>query len=724
MIIRLAAISIMLLLSGSAMTAGQSGNDLYQQGLARETAGDIKSAIQIFERIVREFSADRTLTARALLQLGKWTELLGQDQARKYYERVISEFTDQKGATADARARLEVLAKRTTTSAAPTAATVGARPLARVDRANDLQAISADGMKATFITYDGGMNLAVYDFASRQTKALTHLDWASGYVEYGIWSPDRQRVAHAQGEAALGSVLELRSTTLDGNSRVLFRNEAAPGRSVVPADWLPDGRSILVVLGRADGTFAVGFVPAAGGPFTPLRSLQWKSGKPDVPKASPDGRLVALADGGPGMRDIHVLSVDGRTSERLTDHPADDSQPRWSPDGRYVAFISTRNGSPALWAVAVKDGKPVDEPFRVKDGMQDASLISWTTLGLAYNQRQRTDDIFTVDVDRSTWQPIGAPRQLAYSRTGRSIGPVWSPDGRALAFVSSSPGDPDRRYVVVMPEGGGEPREFLIPAKKYAYLQEPYDLRWFGDGSGLGFSTTGRGDPELFRLTLATGHWDVRPLPIKTWTRIEWNADGSRYFYARQGFTGELPVILERDIKSESERVVFRGTNNANNNGAIRGLRFGPDRRSLAFTTTSAENNQSTTSLLVVDTASGEARRITEEKSGLTFESSVVLGVPAWSPDGRMLMVTRAAGPNPSELRFFALDGADVRSFLFGAAFLGKGVSVVGNFAPAIRDVMVSQDGRRMSFVLSTDRFDAAVIENVTAGAGSSARRQ
>jgi hypothetical protein len=76
--IRIVAIGMLLLVSAAA-TAVQNGNDLYQQGLARETAGDIKGAIQIFERLVRDFSSNRPLTARALLQLGRWSELLAQD---------------------------------------------------------------------------------------------------------------------------------------------------------------------------------------------------------------------------------------------------------------------------------------------------------------------------------------------------------------------------------------------------------------------------------------------------------------------------------------------------------------------------------------------------------------------------------------------------------------------------------------------------------------------
>src|SRR6186713_2960340 len=105
---RIAAIGMFILLAVTVTEAMQNGNDLYQQGLARETAGDIRGAIQIFERIVRDFPSNRSLIARALLQLGHSSDLLGQDQ-RKYYDRVIREFADQAEAAAEARKRLAAL---------------------------------------------------------------------------------------------------------------------------------------------------------------------------------------------------------------------------------------------------------------------------------------------------------------------------------------------------------------------------------------------------------------------------------------------------------------------------------------------------------------------------------------------------------------------------------------------------------------------------------------
>ena len=60
------------------LVTAQNGNDLLQQGLAKERAnGDIQGAIKIYERIVKEFQSNRPLVAKATLQLGAAYEKLG-----------------------------------------------------------------------------------------------------------------------------------------------------------------------------------------------------------------------------------------------------------------------------------------------------------------------------------------------------------------------------------------------------------------------------------------------------------------------------------------------------------------------------------------------------------------------------------------------------------------------------------------------------------------------
>ena len=684
-----------------------SGQAIFEQALTKERVdGNLPDAIRLYERVVAEFSTDRALAARALVQIGSCYEKLGRDEAGRAYERLIRDFADQTDSVAQARARLVALAHTAPADAGGAGPTVRALP--QVDALDDVQALSPDGTKAAFIKYDTGQNLAIYDFASRQTTLVTHFDWTTNWVAGAAWSPDGRRVAFMQAAFRPDLPYELRVATLDGRSEVIFRNDANPGKAVIPGGWLPDGSAVVVGLVRADNTFSIGFVPAGGGPFTALRSsIKWAAGSPALPSVSPDGRFIAFAEGSPGTRDIFVINRDGQTAHRITEHPADDHRPVWSPDGSRLVFLSNRFGEAALWTVAVKNGEVAGDPVRVKGEMQDVTLLGWTKRGLFYSQFVRTDDIFTVAAEPASGEPHGRARQLPFPRTGRNVSPIWSPDGKYLAFASASPAEPNRRTVVLLPASGGESREFPIPTSQYSNGAVPYDLRWFGNGSGFGFSGLDeRGQPTLFRLTLATGEWKTFPLPIKTWTRIEWNGDGSRYLYARHDAGIDEPSIVEHDLQTDRERVVYRGRKG----DVFRALQVSPNRRKLAF----KFGNDSTAArqaVVVVDLESGDSRVVLDETGGASADTAISFGNPTWSPDGGMLLITRTVN-RVTDLRLIPVGGGDVRRVPLGAELTRMTSASTGLANSPISSLVWSPDGTSLAFVLSAGRSDTWLIEN------------
>ena len=68
---------------------------------------------------------------------------------------------------------------------------------------------------------------------------------------------------------------------------------------------------------------------------------------------APDGRTLVLEI----LGDLYTLPVAGGTATRITSGMAFDSQPRFSPDGTSVVFVSDRDGNENLWIMGVDDGR-------------------------------------------------------------------------------------------------------------------------------------------------------------------------------------------------------------------------------------------------------------------------------------------------------------------------------------------------------------------------------
>jgi len=81
------------------------------------------------------------------------------------------------------------------------------------------------------------------------------------------------------------------------------------------------------------------------------------------PSVSPDGTLVVFQVSVTNLEknkrdsDLHLAAIDGSWHKHLTTHAAGDSQPRWSPDGKTIYFVSSRSGSAQVWKIAVDGGE-------------------------------------------------------------------------------------------------------------------------------------------------------------------------------------------------------------------------------------------------------------------------------------------------------------------------------------------------------------------------------
>src|SRR5262245_17987413 len=236
------------------------------------------------------------------------------------------------------------------------------------DRGTDYQPdVSPDGRGVVFVRYDGkSMELMALDLASRAVRALT----TGGAVNVEPrWSPQGDRLAFVSTEGTghfllhIGDVRDGRlesARPLVGDRRsAIQRYYYSPFDHQINPAWTPDGKELLFVSNReiAHGTGDIVRTPVDGPDRDRVvrhEETSWHA-RPDV---SLDGtRIVYSSYLGRQWQQLWLVPVDGGYPFPLTYGDYDDTNPRWSPDGRTIAFISNRSGNTALWLIDVMSGE-------------------------------------------------------------------------------------------------------------------------------------------------------------------------------------------------------------------------------------------------------------------------------------------------------------------------------------------------------------------------------
>ena len=85
---------------------------------------------------------------------------------------------------------------------------------------------------------------------------------------------------------------------------------------------------------------------------TNVKKLTDGDGVDSWPAWSPDGKRLAFVSSRSGNNDIFLVQADGTNVRNLTKHAAQDTSPAWTPDGKKVTFVSTRGGGSDVYLIA------------------------------------------------------------------------------------------------------------------------------------------------------------------------------------------------------------------------------------------------------------------------------------------------------------------------------------------------------------------------------------
>jgi dipeptidyl aminopeptidase/acylaminoacyl peptidase len=357
---------------------------------------------------------------------------------------------------------------------------------------------------------------------------------------------------------------------------------------------------------------------------------------------SPDGRTIVFEL----LGDLYTTPIGGGTATRLTSGPAFDSQPRWSPDGKRIVFLSDRSGAENVWLCDA-------------DGSKTKALTKGTNN--LYASPEWTPDGNFIVVSRSSGV-LGSVYELwLIHKDGGS--------GAAMLRVQAGPNLPppmntlgaafgkDPRYIWVSRHRGGFGYNLQYPLWQLAIydrqngrLFAQTDLYGSGmrpalssDGKWLVYATRYDAETGLRLRDLASGDekWLVYPV-----TRDDQESRFTRDLYPGYAFTPdnqalvvsyggkihrvavpsgqvtEIPFtakvdqqvgpLVHRPVRVDTGQVLVRQIRNATPS---------PDGRRLAFSALDR--------LYTIDLPNGTPRRLTSD--------TVKEQVPAWSPDGQWL---------------------------------------------------------------------------------------
>jgi Tol biopolymer transport system component len=316
---------------------------------------------------------------------------------------------------------------------------------------------SPDGRRIAFVGAPPGSPARLY-IMDVTGGALQLIDSAGTNVSGPSWSPDGNRIAFLRG----GSIWIVR---IAGGSAARI---TPPLLNASGTDWSAQRNEIVFGGSAQGGSEADIWVTTPQGQ---MRQVTNHADGEWFPRWSPDGRRIAFySTWGMAMTDIYTIDASGGGLTQVTDHPGEDFRPAFSPDGQSIVFNSRRGGQNDLWRVPVTSGTA--DPLTNDAALEIAADWSPDGRTLIFEFDSTHAQLYRVDRD-------GSHRVQLTSGSFNHARPAVSPSGGWIAFESN---ERSSETSIVVSSDGRTVERLLVPS---AAIQR--DAAWSSDGTAIAF---------------------------------------------------------------------------------------------------------------------------------------------------------------------------------------------------------------------------------------------
>ncbi|HUG16784.1 MAG TPA: DPP IV N-terminal domain-containing protein, partial [Thermomicrobiales bacterium] len=356
--------------------------------------------------------------------------------------------------------------------------------------------------------------------------------------------------------------------------------------------------------------------------------------------ATPTGQIAFVSERD-GNAEIYLINADGSGLRRLTDNPASDTEPDWSPDGERIAFVSDRDGARSLYVMdadgsnvgrLTQDGLSVTAPLWSPDGQ-------W--IAFAGSEQGVNADVYVIRLDGSNL------RMRLTAHPGAESALSWSANSLALAYqTETTPAVAHNIYLVEIASAETYnltydvgPNERLPDLSREDSVVDQQFPDWSPDNVHIAYASAWSESDELPEIAIRHRHIPAIAGVTETGvlgTEPRWSPDGQ--WIAFRDEERQL-VVMRADVSDQRRLTDLSGT--------FLEYDWAPDSQHLVFATTTGDERdglRSDASLYTVSIDGAEPRLLTDE--------AMPQARPVWRPDpahAPPLLPTPAPTPSPAD---------------------------------------------------------------------------